>query len=91
MRSNRLFCALAAACLAGAAFVSAAADRVVGALSRGFDRLLCAWVEPFQAQAKPPGQETPRLALVISKAFVLRLFKRERPRVTPRWRMCPSA
>ena len=31
-----------------------------------------------------------RAALVQPKAFVIRMEKRERPTVTPRWRMCPS-
>ena len=71
--------------------MSAAVDRVVAAVSYGIDRVLSAWVEPFQLQTKAPGQEKPRVALVAAKAFVLSLAKRERPRVTPRWRMCPSA
>jgi hypothetical protein len=29
-------------------------------------------------------------ALVQARAFVLRLAKRETPRLTPGWRMCPS-
>lgn len=88
-RSRILFSALAAACLAAASAVSYAADRVVSAVSYGFDCLLSAWVEPFQPQAKAPGQEKPRVALVAAKAFVLRVFKR-RPTVHPSWRMCPS-
>lgn len=89
MRSNRLFHALAVACLAAASAFSAAADRVVGAVSRGFDRLLSAWAEPFQPQAMPPSQEEPRVALVAAKSFVARVLKR-RPSVHPSWRMCPS-
>lgn len=36
--------------------------------------------------------QVPRVdaALVQARAFVLRLAKRETPRVTPGWRMCPS-
>lgn len=88
-RSSRFFSVLAAACLAAASAFSATADRVVGAVSRGFDRLVAAWVEPFQPQAKPPSQEKPRLALVAAKAFCQRFFKK-RPSVHPSWRMCPS-
>lgn len=90
-RSSRFVSLIALACMAAASAVSAAADRVVAAVSYGIDRVLSAWVEPFQLQAKPPGQEKPRVALVMAKAFVLRLAKRERPNITPRWRMCPSA
>jgi hypothetical protein len=88
-RSRLLFSALAAACLAGAAALSAAADRLVGAVSRGFGRLIAAWAEPFQPQVEPPSQEKPRLALVAARAFVARVLKR-RPTVHPSWRMCPS-
>lgn len=90
-RSSRFVSLIALACMAAASAMSAAADRVVAAVSYGIDRVLSAWVEPFQLQTKAPGQEKPRVALVAVKAFVLRLAKRERPNVTPRWRMCPSA
>ncbi len=38
-------------------------------------------------------QPKPKLqpALVQAKEYVTRQAKRERPTVTPRWRMCPSA
>ena len=88
-RSRSLFTALAAACLVAASALSAAADRVVSAVRRGFDRLVAAWVEPFHPQAKPPSQEKPRVALVAAKSFVARVLKR-RPSVHPSWRMCPS-
>ncbi len=95
-RSSRFFSVLAVACLAAASAFSAAADhlmsaadRVVGAVSRGFDRLIAAWVEPFQPQVKPSSQEKPRVALVAAKSFVARVLKR-RPSVHPSWRMCPS-
>lgn len=88
-RSSRFVSLVALACMAAASAVSAAVDRVVSAVSYGFDRLLSAWVEPFQLQAKAPGQEKPRVALVAAKAFVLRGLKR-RPTVQPSWRMCPS-
>lgn len=90
-RSSRFVSLIAPACMAAASAMSAAVDRVVAAVSYGIDRVLSAWVEPFQLQTKAPGQEKPRVALVAVKAFVLRLAKRERPNVTPRWRMCPSA
>ena len=88
-RSSRLVSIVAMACMAAASAISAAADRVVSAVSYGVVRLLTAWVEPFQAQAKPPSQEKPRVALVAAKAFVARVLKRP-PTVHPSWRMCPS-
>ena len=88
-RSSRFFSVLAVACLAAASALSAAADRVVGTLSRGFDRLIAASAEPFQPLAKPPSQEKPRVALVAAKSFVARVLMR-RPSVHPSWRMCPS-
>ena len=88
-RSFRFVSLVALACAAAASAMSAAVDRVASAVSYGIDRLLTAWVEPFQMQAKAPGQEKPRVALVVAKAFLLRVLKR-RPTVHPSWRMCPS-
>lgn len=88
-RSSRFVSLVAMACVAAASAMSAAVDRVASAVRYGIDRLLGAWVEPFQLQAKPPSQEKPRVALVAAKAFVLRVLKR-RPTVHPSWRMCPS-
>lgn len=89
-RSYRFFSVLAVACLAAASAFSAAADRVLGAVGRGFDRLIGAWVEPFKPQVEPPSQEKPRVALAAAKAFAHRIMKR-RPTVQPSsWRMCSS-
>lgn len=88
-RSSRFVSLIALACMAAASAMSAAVDRVVAAVSYGIDRVLSAWVEPFQLLAKAPGQEKQRVALVAAKAFVLRVLKR-RPTVHPSWRMCPS-
>ncbi|MBT9513248.1 MAG: hypothetical protein IV104_12955 [Acidovorax sp.] len=88
-RSSRFVSLIALACMAAASAMSVAVGRVASAVSNGIDRVLSAWVEPFQLQAKAPGQEKPRVALVAAKAFVLRVLKR-RPTVHPSWRMCPS-
>ncbi|WP_294767218.1 hypothetical protein [uncultured Rhodoferax sp.] len=37
-----------------------------------------------------PESKGPTVVLVQAKAFVQRILKRERPRVMPGWRMCPS-
>lgn len=39
---------------------------------------------------QPPHVPRVAMALLQARAFVLRLAKRETPRVTPGWRMCPS-
>lgn len=88
-RSSCFVSLVALACMAAASAMTAAVHRVVSAVSYGFDRLLSAWVEPFQLQINATGQEKPRVALVAAKAFVLRVLKR-RPTVQPSWRMCPS-
>lgn len=88
-RSSRILTLAVATCLAAAASVAAVADRVASAVSRGFDRMIAAWVEPLQPAATAPGQEKPRVALVAAQAFVARVLKR-RPAVHPSWRMCPS-
>lgn len=78
MKFSRILAIAAIACAA-----------VVSAVSDGFYRLMAAWAEPFQPQAKALGQEKPRLALVAARAFVGRVLKR-RPSVHPSWRMSPS-
>lgn len=45
--------------------------------------------EPVKDQARAAALRAPVL-LVQARAFVQRLAKRETPRVTPGWRMCPS-
>lgn len=82
--------AIAAAAGAFASVAVASRDYVVSAAHRACDFVLyCMDMRPG-AQAESPGLYKPRVALVAGKAFVLRLVKRERPRVTPLWRMCPS-
>jgi hypothetical protein len=89
-RSSRFVSLVALACAAAASAMSAAVDRVASAVSYGIDRLLTAWVEPFQLQTKAPDQEKPRVALVAAKAFVLRFAKRRRPEIHEGWRMCAA-
>lgn len=43
-----------------------------------------------QAEAKAEQAERPLVRLVSAVAYKLRLIKRQRPVVTPDWRMCPS-
>lgn len=78
MKYSRILAIAAIACAA-----------VVSVVSHGLYRLVAAWAEPFQPQAKAPGQEKPRVALVAARAFVGRVLKR-RPWVHPSWRLCPS-
>lgn len=93
--SFRSLIAIAALAVSAAsrAFVTAAvASRayVVGAVTRARDFLLNAFTPATSIQPKEPSEHKPRMALVAAKAFIQRLAKRERPRVTPMWRMCPS-
>lgn len=37
-----------------------------------------------------PSAERPASVLVQAKAYAANLIKRDRPRVTPDWRLCPS-
>lgn len=89
-RSSRFVSLVAMACTAAASAMTAAVDRVVSAVSHGIDRLLSAWVEPFQLQTKAPGQEKPRVTLVAAKAFGQRFAKRQRPEIHEGWRMCAA-
>ena len=93
-RTSRLFAIAAIACAAAAgAFVSAAAasrDYVVAAVHRAWDFVIDGFRVRADVQRASPSQDKPRVRLVAAKAFIMRLAKRERPRVTPLWRMCPS-
>ncbi len=93
-RSSRLFAIAAIACAAAAgAFASAAVasrDYVVAAVHRAWDFVVEGLRVTPAVQPVSPSQREPSVALVAAKAFILRLVKRERPRVTPMWRMCPS-
>lgn len=93
-RSSRLFSIAVIACAAAAgAFASAAVasrDYVVAAVHRAWDFVLDGLQVAAAVQPVSPSQREPSVALVAAKAFILRLVKRERPQVTPMWRMCPS-
>lgn len=92
--SSRLFAIAAIACAAAAgAFVSvaiASRDYVVAAVHRARDFVLDGVRLEAVVQPASPSQREPGVVLVAAKAFILRLVKHERPRVTPMWRVCPS-
>lgn len=94
MRSNRLFSLAVVACMAAAAACASAvryAGHAIAATARYAWGRITSWLEPAAARAKSPAPSRPRVALVEARSFALRLMRRERPTVTPRWRMCPSA
>lgn len=94
--SQRSF--LATMTLAVAAACTTAWDTAYALSTNAYNACLSAyhWVieRVFAAVPKAIAQPmlVPRvsLALVQARAFVLRLAKRETPRLTPGWRMCPS-
>ncbi len=90
-RSSRFVSLVAMACVAAASATASVCRQVAEVVRHGIDRVVCAFSVPIAPEPKPEAQEKPRVALVMAKEFVLRMAKRERPRVTPRWRMCPSA
>jgi len=77
--------ALAVAACRAVATVTLSAYAVVKDLAHAFAVRVLDIVAPKEAEAKAPG-----VLLVQAKAFVQRILKRERPVVTPSWRMCPS-
>lgn len=93
-RSLRFLSIAAIACAAAAgAFMSAAIafrDYVVSVVHRAWDLVAGSWRLDVGVHPELPSQERPRVALVMAKAFILRLMQRGRPRVPPLWRMCPS-
>ncbi len=93
MIRSRFASIVAIACLTASALASTASSvgRAVAATFRDgwdyvFGRIPVGPSEP-KSQASP----CPRMALVAARSFLDRLMRRERPTVTPRWRMCPSA
>ncbi len=93
-RSSRLFAIAAVACAATAsAFMAvavASCDYVAATVHRAWDFVLDGIRAAPAVQPVSLGQREPSVVLVAAKAFILRMVKRERPRVTPMWRMCPS-
>ena len=93
-RSTRLFAIAAIACAAAASAFAAAAvasrDYVVTAVHRAWDFAVDGFRVSAEVQRDSPRPDKPRVQLVAAKAFILRMVKRERPNVTPLWRMCPS-
>lgn len=79
------------AAVAMVAFASVA-DTVVSVARNVFDyganlvMKLVAGPEPTEDTETSPAV----VGIVKAKAFVLRLVKRERPQISPSWRMCPS-
>lgn len=92
-RSLRFATLLAMACAAVASFaVSATAyagHAIQSAACRCWNWLADRAVS-VQSPAKDLNPISLRVPFVMAKAFTARLAKRERPMVTPRWRMCPS-
>lgn len=79
--------------------VCSAAAAVRDIASRAYDRVAAFAVNVVTAfeveSCLHPGQEAPEakqsMGLVEGEAFKRRMDGRNRPTVTPRWRMCPSA
>ena len=91
MKFSRSLAFVAASCLMAAAAVAHDVGYAVVHAVRATWRWVVDRVEPVLAKLKvEPGVELPRIAFVTAKAFVLRMAKRERPRIAPSWRMCPS-
>lgn len=88
MKKKLLAVAMGAMLAAGAAF-AVARDACFDLVRVARDR----WNDPFPevAMLTAPAAPKPGVELVVSKSFLARLAQRVRPKVTPRWRMCPSA
>lgn len=91
MKSSRFLSLLAAAALVCAAACDYAATAVVSAYRAGKSWLIGHAEIALQAFDKPEVLAMPKIKFVAAMAYVMRQAKRERPTVTPRWRMCPSA
>lgn len=92
MKSFRMLSLLAAAALACAVSASCYIAETVASVCRAARDWVTFRVEVVaKAFAKPEILPMPAIKFVAAMAYVLRQAKRERPTVTPRWRMCPSA
>ena len=90
MRSNRLFAIAIVAAAAISSAVVSAYEHAVAAVHSAWGYVVSAWSPAPSTTIKAHADLNPALLLVAAKAFAMRLGKRERPRVTPMWRMCPS-
>lgn len=88
-RALSLFAAAACACMAAAS--TYAVQAVVSAYHAARNWVITRVDVVAQAFAKPEHMPAPAVKFVAAMAYVMRQAKRERPTVTPRWRMCPSA
>lgn len=94
MKTFRLSFLLAAA-VAACTLIAAVPIRAVQVVAAAY-RFAKAWVHSsveavMSAFASPEHLPQPTSLLVQACAYAMRLAKRARPRVTPGWRMCPSA
>lgn len=91
MRSNRLFAIAIVAAAAISSAVVSAYEHAVAAVRSAWGYVVSAWSPtPSTTTIKANADLNPALLLVAAKAFMQRMAKRERPRVTTLWRMCPS-
>lgn len=84
----------AMALLVCAAFATHVYDVIVVPVLKAYQtvkRVLVGWATSALALAAKTDLDLNPISIFASaKAFYLRLAKRERPRVTPGWRWCPS-
>lgn len=90
MRSNRLFAIFIVAAAAISSAVVSAYEHAVAAVHSAWGYVVSAWSPTPSTTIKAHADLNPALLLVAAKAFMQRMAKRERPRVTTLWRMCPS-
>jgi len=87
---------LLAVCLGAASIVNAVAETVSKTIEVAYTACAHAvnWlierIVPAAVKAQDRAVLRAPVQLAQARAFVLRLAKRETPRVTPGWRMCPS-
>lgn len=91
-RSSRFFTFASLALAAAAISMAHAVERVATTCTAVY-RLACDFVSSglkLAARTDGAGFARPAVLKVQARVFVLRLAKRDRPRLTPGWRMCPS-
>ncbi len=86
-RLSSLLFAAAALCMAVAHKAYEPIHDVAVAAARFVGRLV---FDGLKLAAADPETTKPAVWFVQAKAFMLRILKRERPVLSPTWRMCPS-
>jgi hypothetical protein len=96
MKGSRFAFLIAGLAVAAFANLACATNRAVDVAVSCWQRTQSWFVDRFDwlvskiTPAKPEHLRAPRVALLGAVQYLGRMIRRDRPVVSPRWRMCPS-